>query len=163
MRASRDLVHTATQLGPLSGDSPAKVFSAIPSSDDILLFYAQMIADLEGSSAKVPASDLWRTMMIPASEVHVTLLHLHQFRRLDYQVAASLVQLTRLPRPCPSGTGRLSVSGPPESFMGAPSSQLRVPAQAPAATRAPPTTQTRASAGQALKWCGQEDSNLHSG
>ena len=113
MRASRGLVHTATQLGPLSGDSPAKVFSAIPSSDDVLLFYAQMIADLEGSSAKVLASDLWRTMMISDSEVHVTLLHLHQFRRLDYQVAASLVQLTRLPRPCPSGTGRLSVSGPP--------------------------------------------------
>ena len=36
--------------------------------------------------------------MIPASEVHVTLLHLHQFRRLDYQVAGSLVQLT-LPYP----------------------------------------------------------------
>jgi hypothetical protein len=120
VRASRDLVHTATQLGPLSADSPAKVFSAIPSSNDILLFYAQMIADLEGSSAKVPSSDLWRTMMIPASEVHVTLLHLHQFRRLDYQVAARLVQLMRLPRPCPSGTGRLSMSGAPESFMGAP-------------------------------------------
>ena len=56
VRAVRDLVHTATQLGPLSGDSPAKVFSDIPSSDDILLFYAQMIADLEGSSAKVPAA-----------------------------------------------------------------------------------------------------------
>ena len=122
MRAARDLVHTAAQLGLLSGDGPAKVFSAIPTSDDVLLFYAQMIADLEGSSAKVPGSDLWRMMMIPASEVHVTLLHLHQFSRLDYQVAGSLVQLTRLPRPCPSGTGRLSVSGPPKSFMGAPSS-----------------------------------------
>jgi hypothetical protein len=91
-------VTRAAQLGLLSGDGPAKVFSAIPTSDDILLFYAQMIADLEGSSAKVPGSDLWRMMMISASEVHVTLLHLHQFRRLDYQVAGSLVQLT-LPYP----------------------------------------------------------------
>ena len=49
----------------------SRSFSAIPTSDDILLFYAQMIADLEGSSAKVPGSDLWRMMMIPASEVHV--------------------------------------------------------------------------------------------
>jgi hypothetical protein len=28
------------------------------------------------------------------SDVHVTLLHLHQFRRLHYQLAGSLVQLT---------------------------------------------------------------------
>jgi hypothetical protein len=97
-RAARDLVHTAAQLGLLSGDGLAKVFSAIPTSDDILLFYTQMIADLEGSSSKVPGSDLWRIMMIPPSEVHVTLLHLHQFRRVDYQVAGSLVQLT-LPYP----------------------------------------------------------------
>ena len=98
VRAARDLVHTAAQLGLLSGDGPAKVFSAIPTSDDVLLFYAQMIADLEGSSAKVPGSDLWRMMMIPASEVHIVLLDLHQFKRLDYQVAGSLVQLT-LPYP----------------------------------------------------------------
>ena len=98
VRAARDLVHTAFQLGLLAGDGPAKSFSAISSSDDVLLFYAQMIADLEDSSAKVPASDLWRMMMVPASEVHVMLLHLHQFRRLDYQVAGSLVSLT-LPFP----------------------------------------------------------------
>ena len=94
VRAARDLVHTAAQLGLLAGDGPAKSFAAVSSSDEVLLFYAQMIADLEGSSAKVPASDLWRMMMVPASEVHVMLLHLHQFRRLDYQVAGSLVQLT---------------------------------------------------------------------
>jgi hypothetical protein len=98
VRAARDLVHTAAQLGLLSSDGPAKALSAIPASDDILLFYVQMISDLEGSSIKVPGSDLWRMMMISASEVHVTLLHLHLFRRLDYQVAGSLVQLT-LPYP----------------------------------------------------------------
>ena len=98
-RAARDLVHTAVQLGLLSGDGVVKTIAAIPHSDETLLFYVQMIADLEGSSAKVPGSDLWRMFMIPASEVHVVLLHLHQFKRLDYQVAGSLVQLTL---PCPS-------------------------------------------------------------
>jgi hypothetical protein len=102
VRAARDLVHTASQLGLLSGDGPVKAVSAIPHSDDTLLFYAQMIADLEGSAAKVPGSDLWRMMMIPASEAHVVLLHLHQFKRLDYQVAGSLVQLTL---PYPSALG----------------------------------------------------------
>ena len=52
VRAARDLVHTAAQLGLLSGDGPVKTFSAIPVSDDVLLFYVQMIADLEGSTAK---------------------------------------------------------------------------------------------------------------
>ncbi len=94
VRAARDLVHTAAQLGLLSGDGPVKTFSAIPNSDDVMLFYVQMIADLEGSAAKVPGSDLWRMMMISASEAHVVLLDPHQYKRLDYQVAGSLVQLT---------------------------------------------------------------------
>jgi hypothetical protein len=98
-RAARDLVHTASQLGLLSGDGVVKTVAAIPHSDETLIFYVQMIADLEGSSAKVPGSDLWRMFMIPASEVHVVLLHLHQFERLDYQAAGSLVQLTLR---CPS-------------------------------------------------------------
>lgn len=98
VRAARDLVHTAAQLGMLSGDGPLKTFSAMPLSDDVQMFYAHMIADLEGSAAKVPGSDLWRMAMIPASEAHAMLLHLHQFKRLDYQVAGSLIQLT-LPYP----------------------------------------------------------------
>ena len=98
VRAARDLVHTASQLGLLSGGGPVKTVAALSHSDDTLLFYAHMIADLEGSPAKVPGSDLWRMMMIPASEVHVVLLHLHQFKRLDYQVAGSLISLT-LPYP----------------------------------------------------------------
>ena len=98
VRAARDLVHTAAQLGLLAGSGIVKTVAAIPQSDDIFLFYAQMIADLEGSSAKVPDSDLWRMILIPASEAHAVLLHLHQFKRVDYQVAGSLVQLT-LPYP----------------------------------------------------------------
>jgi hypothetical protein len=94
VRAARDLVHTAAQLGLLSGDGPAKTISAIPISDDVLLFYIQMIADIEGSTGKVPGSDLWRLAMIPSTEAHAALLHLHQFKHLDYQVAGSLVQLT---------------------------------------------------------------------
>ena len=92
-RAARDLIHTASQLGMLSGSGPSKTFAAHSFSDDVLLFYVQMIADLEGSPAKVPSSPLWRLALMPASEAHVALLHLHQFRRLDYQIAGSLVQL----------------------------------------------------------------------
>jgi hypothetical protein len=93
VRAARDLVHTASQLGMLSGGGPTKTFTGLSLGDDVLLFYVQMIADLEGSPAKVPSSPLWRLALMPSSEAHVVLLRLHQFRRLDYQVAGSLVQL----------------------------------------------------------------------
>ena len=98
VRAARDLVHTAAELDMLSGTGPGKTFSTRSFGDQVLLFYVQMIADLEGSATKVPESPLWRLALMPPSEVHVTLLHLHQFRRLDYQVAGSLIQLT-LPYP----------------------------------------------------------------
>jgi hypothetical protein len=97
-RAARDLVNTASKLGLLSGSGVFKTFAAHSMSDDVLLFHAQMIGDLEGSPAKVPGSPLWRLALMSASEAHLTLLHLHQFRRLDYQVAGSLIQLT-LPYP----------------------------------------------------------------
>jgi hypothetical protein len=93
VRAARDLVHTASQLGLLSGNGASRKFAALSVSDDVLVFYAQMIADLEGSPTKVPMSALWRLALMPPSEVHMTLLHLHQFRRIDYQIAGTLVQL----------------------------------------------------------------------
>jgi hypothetical protein len=98
VRAARDLIHIAAQLGLVSGDGPDRTFSTTPISDDVRMFYVQMIADLEGSTSKVPGSDLWKMAMMSPSEVHVALLNLHQFKRLDYQVAGSLVQLT-LPYP----------------------------------------------------------------
>ena len=78
VRAARDLVRTAARLGMLAGAGPIKTFAASSMSDDVLLFYVQLIADLEGSPTKVPDSPLWRLALMPASEAHVTLLHLHQ-------------------------------------------------------------------------------------
>jgi hypothetical protein len=98
VRAARDLVHIAAQLGLVSGNGPVRTFSTTPISDEVSMFYVQMIADMEGSTSKVPGSDLWKLAMTPTSEVHVALLHLHQFKRLDYQVAGSMIQLT-LPFP----------------------------------------------------------------
>jgi len=98
VRAARDLIRVSAELGLLSGKGTARTFTSVPLSDDVLLFYILTISELEGSSAKAPSSPLWRFAMIPEEEVHSTLLHLHQFRRLDYQVAGSLVQLS-LPFP----------------------------------------------------------------
>ena len=94
IRAARDLLKTAVDLGMLVGSGPVRTFASIAMSDHALVFYAHMIADLEGDASKVPQSPLWRLAFLDPQEVHLTLLHLHQFRRLDYQIAGSLVQLT---------------------------------------------------------------------
>jgi len=94
IRAARDLLKTAVDLGLLEGGGPARSFSTVAMSDDVLVFYAQLIADLEGEPSRVPTSKLWRLAYLAPHDVQLTLLHLHQFRRLDYQAAGSLVQVS---------------------------------------------------------------------
>jgi hypothetical protein len=77
----------------LSGLGPVKTFASIAMSDDVVMFYAHMIADLEGNSSKMPASKLWRLAFMTHADVHVALLRLHQFRRLNYEVAGNIVQV----------------------------------------------------------------------
>jgi hypothetical protein len=98
IRAARDLLKTASDLGMLEGLGVVRTFANITMSDDVLIYYAQLIADFEGDASRVPASPLWRLAYLAPQDVHVALLHLHQFKRLDYQVAGSLTQLA-LPAP----------------------------------------------------------------
>jgi hypothetical protein len=94
IRAARDLLKTATDLGMLEGSGPARAYSSIIMSDDVLVYYVQLIAELEGDVSRVPASKLWRLAYMAPQDVQLVLLHLHQFKRLDYQVAGSLAQLS---------------------------------------------------------------------
>ena len=94
VRAARDLLKTAGDLGMLQDAGPARSFANISMSDDVLVYHVRLIAELEGGPGKVPGSRLWRLAYMNPEEVHLGLLHLHQYRRLDYQVAGSLVQLT---------------------------------------------------------------------
>lgn len=94
IRAARDLLKTATDLGMVEGSGPARAYSAIAMSDDVLVYYIQLIAELEGDTSRVPGSKLWRLAYLTPQDVQLMLLHLHQFKRLDYQVAGSLAQLS---------------------------------------------------------------------
>ncbi|NEJ90898.1 hypothetical protein GR223_33970 [Rhizobium leguminosarum] len=100
LRAARDLLKTAVDLGLLTGKGPAKTFSPAQMGDDALLFHIHLIAAVEGSYVKVPASVHWRLALMYPDDVHRTLLRLHQYRKVDYQVAGSFVQLT-LPHSTP--------------------------------------------------------------
>lgn len=93
LRAARDLLKTAVDLGLLLGKGPAKTFSPAQMGDDVLLFHIHLIAAIEGSYVKVPTSIHWRLALMSPDDVHRTLLRLHQYRKVDYQVAGSFVQL----------------------------------------------------------------------
>jgi hypothetical protein len=98
VRACRDLLKTAGVLGMVAGRGATRSYATIAMSDDVLVYYAQLIAELEGDASRVPGSPLWRLAYLGPQDVHLALLHLHQYRRLDYQIAGSLVQLA-LPYP----------------------------------------------------------------
>ena len=93
IRAARDLLRVAGDLAMLTGNGPVKNFASISMSDDVMMFYAHMIADLEGNVAKMPSSRLWRLAYMSPPDVHVALLRLHQYKRLSYEVAGNIVQV----------------------------------------------------------------------
>jgi hypothetical protein len=94
IRTSRDLLRMARDFNLLNGDGPVKLLSPLHLSDRCFLYWAHFVADSEGSTSRVPHSDLWRLALMRPLDVEHTLLRLHQFRKLHYQVAGSLIQLT---------------------------------------------------------------------
>ena len=93
-RTARDLVRTATSLGMLDGHGPSRTFATLAMGDTALVFYAQMIAEMERSTARILQSPLWRLAYMTPADVHAALLRLHQYRRLHYEVAGSLLQIS---------------------------------------------------------------------
>ena len=94
IRTARDLVRMASDLGVLTGKGPAKNFSPLRMTDRCFLYFAHVLAEEAGGTSKLPASKSWRLALIRPEEVVETLLRLHQFRKLEYEVAGSLVQLS---------------------------------------------------------------------
>ena len=94
VRAARDLMKMATDLRLLHPGTTTRDMASPGMGDDALIFHVHMIAEFEGSAARVVDSPYWRSALMRPDDVHAALLRLHQFRKLDYQVAGSLVQLS---------------------------------------------------------------------
>jgi len=92
-RTARDLLRMARDFGLLEGEGPTKTFSSIHLSDELILYFCYNIASEENSASRVLTSELWRLVLLSQDQVHAHLLRLHQFRKLDYQVAGSIVEL----------------------------------------------------------------------
>jgi hypothetical protein len=99
IRTARDLLRMARDFGLLEGDGATKTFSTVHLSDDLILYFCHMIASEEKSTSRVPTSELWKLLLLSPDQVNTHLLRLHQYRKLNYHIAGSLVELTL---PCAS-------------------------------------------------------------
>ncbi len=98
VRVAAALLKMAVDFGLLRG-SVVKEFSSyhLPERSFLYLLYA--LREEMGSPRKVLESEDWRMYLMLPSDVERELLRLHQYRKLDYQIAGSLVQLSL---PCAS-------------------------------------------------------------
>jgi hypothetical protein len=92
-RVAAGLLKIAADFGLLRG-TIAREFASYHLPERSFVYLLHALRDEKLSPASVVAAEDWRMFLMRASDVEHELLRLHQFRKLDYQVAGSLVQLT---------------------------------------------------------------------
>ena len=97
-RVAAGLLKIAVEFGLLRG-SVAKEFASYHLPARSFLYLLHAIREERQSPGKVVAAHDWRMFLMRPADVERELLRLHQFRKLEYQVAGSLVQLSL---PCAS-------------------------------------------------------------
>jgi hypothetical protein len=91
-RVAGGLLRMAMDFGLLKGKATKQFANYhLPERSFLYLLYA--IRDEQGGAAKVIAADDWRMYLMTPGDVERELLRLHQFKRLHYQVAGSLIEL----------------------------------------------------------------------
>jgi hypothetical protein len=93
-RTSRDLIRMATDLGLLAGTGSVRRYAGCHLSDRCFIYWLHSIYERERTAAAAIASPLWQLALLRPEDIHRELLRLHQFRKVEYEVAGSLVQLT---------------------------------------------------------------------
>jgi hypothetical protein len=92
-RVAAGLLKIAVDFGLLRG-TIVKEFASYALPERSFLYLLHAIREEQHSPSKVISSPDWRMFLMRPSDVERELLRLHQFKKLDYQVAGSLVQLT---------------------------------------------------------------------
>jgi hypothetical protein len=98
VRVARGLMRIAADFELLRGDA-VKEFASYHLPERSFLYLLHAMREREPSPQKVIEGSDWRMFLMRPSDVERELLRLHQFRKLEYEVAGSLVQLTL---PCTS-------------------------------------------------------------
>ena len=97
-RAGRDLLRMAADFGLLKGSS-VREFNSYHLPEESFLYLLHAMHNAHGNARDVVHSPYWRLFLMSAADVERELFRLHQFRKLRYEVAGSLVELTL---PCDS-------------------------------------------------------------
>jgi hypothetical protein len=92
-RAGRDLLRMAADFGLLKG-STVREFSSYHLPEESFLYLLHAMYEAHGNAWDMVHSDGWRLFLMGTADVERELLRLHQFRKLRYEVAGSVVELT---------------------------------------------------------------------
>lgn len=92
-RLARDLLRAATDFGLLKGTVRREVtHAAIP--ENAILYALYSLTDRSRSVERLLASERWKLFLLHPPQVEQELLNLHQFRRLHYERAGSIRELS---------------------------------------------------------------------
>jgi hypothetical protein len=91
-RTARDLLKMAADLGLLRGHG-ARTFSANHPTDDALMFALHWLVSETPSPRRLVEHEDWKLFLLSRDALERELLRLHQFRRLRYEAAGSVVSL----------------------------------------------------------------------
>lgn len=91
-RVAAGLLKMSADFGLLKG-GVAKEFASFHLPERSFLYLLHALSEEKGSPRKVVDAPEWRMFLMHPVDVERELLRLHQFRKVDYQVAGSLVQL----------------------------------------------------------------------
>jgi hypothetical protein len=92
-RAGRDLLLMAADLGLLSG-KVVKHFAAFHLPDEALLYVLYAMREQEPNARTMMESPQWRLFLMTPADVEREILNLHQYRKLHYETAGTLSQLS---------------------------------------------------------------------
>lgn len=92
-RVAAGLLKIGVDFGLLRG-SAVKEFASYHLPERSFIYLLHAMRDEKVSPRKVVASRDWRMFLMRPGDVERELLHLHQFRKLEYHVAGSLAQLS---------------------------------------------------------------------
>ncbi len=91
-RVAAGLLRIAADFGLLRG-ATTKEFCSFHLPEQSFIYLLHALRDDKLSPGKVVSSPEWRLFLMSPSDVERELLRLHQFRKLEYHVAGSLVQI----------------------------------------------------------------------
>jgi hypothetical protein len=92
-RVAAGLMKLAVDFGLLRG-SAVKEFASYHLPEPSFLYLVHSMLEHDQAPGKLVGSPEWRMFLMAPADVERELLRLHQFRKLDYQVAGSIVQLS---------------------------------------------------------------------